>query len=207
VQAMAEAARHLQRIASGNEAAVIKVRELGTLARQISLVMDLIEDIADQTKLIAFNASIEASAAGEAGRRFAVVAAEVRHLADDVARSTDEIRSNVEQIQTTTNELLIASERESKEIEGGLDIGDRVRDFLDQILADAQQTTLAVRQISGSTQEQQQATEQLLDDLQPLTGNASIIALGSKETVAVMENLVDSVRELERTVARFRLSE
>lgn len=205
VQAMAEAAQHLQRIALGNEAAVIKVRELGTLARQISLVMDLIEDVADQTKLIAFNASIEASAAGEAGRRFAVVAAEVRHLAGDVARSTDEIRSNVEQIQTTTNELLIASERESKEIEGGLEIGDRVRDLLDQILTDAQQTTLAVRQISGSTQEQQQATEQLLGDLQPLTDSAGTIALGSKETVAVMEDLVDSVRELERTVARFKL--
>jgi methyl-accepting chemotaxis protein len=207
VEVMAEAAQHLRRIATGNEAAVEKVRDLGELARQIGLVMDLIEDIAAQTKMIAFNASIEASASGEAGRRFAIVAAEVRRLADDVARSTEEIRTNVEQIQTTTNELIITSERESKEIEGGLAIGDTMSDLLDQIHQSAQQTTVAVQQISLSTQQQRTATEQLLADLQPVTSGAETIASGANETVGVMDGLVTMSQDLRREVNRFKLPE
>lgn len=207
VEVMTDAAHRLERIATGNEAAVTKVRDLGELAREIGTIMDLIEDIATQTKLIAFNASIEASAAGEAGRRFAVVAGEVRHLADSVAQSTEEIRSKVEQIQTTTNELIIASEREGKEIESGLAIGDTMADLLDHIYHSAEQTTLAVQQISFSTQQQRTATEQLLEDLQPLTTSAKIVATGSKETVTVMEDLVVMAQDLQTAIARFKLPE
>jgi methyl-accepting chemotaxis protein len=207
VEVMAEAARHLKRIATSNEASVAKVRDLGELARQIGTVMDLIEDIAAQTKMIAFNASIEASAAGEAGRRFAIVAGEVRRLAGDVARSTEEIRQNVERIQANTNELIIASERESKEIEGGLDVGDTMSDLLDQIHESAVQTALAIQQISFSTRQQQSATEQLLEDLQPMAYGAQAIAAGSKETVTVMESLVTMAQDLNVAVERFQLPE
>ena len=205
MEAMAEADRHLKRIATGNEAAVVKVRELGDLARQIGAVMDLIEDIATQTRLIAFNASIEASAAGEAGRRFAIVAGEVRRLAGDVARSTEEIRVDVERIQITTNELVIASERESKEIEGGLAFGGTMAGLLDQMYASAKQTALGVQQILFSTRQQHSATEQLLDDLKPMTLDAQLVAAGSKQTVLVMENLVAMAQDLQLAVDRFQL--
>jgi methyl-accepting chemotaxis protein len=207
VEAMADAASRLGRISEGNQVAVAKVRDLGELARQIGIVMDLIEDIAAHTKLIAFNASIEASAAGEAGRRFAVVAAEVRHLAGNVAQSTEEIRAKVEQIQTTTNELIIASEKEQREIESGLTISGTMTDLLDQILDSAEQTTLSVEQISLSTQQQRTATEQLLGDLYPLTSSASTIAAGSQQTVDVMENLAAMARELQTALDRFHLPE
>lgn len=207
VGAMNETAKRLQQIAADNDAAVVRVRELGNLAREIEMVMDLIEDIADQTKMIAFNASIEASAAGEAGRRFSVVSAEVRRLADSVAQSAEEIRSKVEQIQTTTNELVIASERESKEIEAGLALGETMQDLLHQILHSAEQTALAVRQISNSTQEQKRATEQLQQDLGPLADGARSVASGSKETVVVMEDLVVMARDLEQAINRFNLSQ
>jgi methyl-accepting chemotaxis protein len=205
MEAMAEADRHLKRIAAGNEAAVVKVRDLGDLARQIGAVMDLIEDIATQTKLIAFNASIEASAAGEAGRRFAIVAGEVRRLAGDVARSTEEIRVNVERIQITTNELIIASERESKEIEGGLAFGGTMAGLLDQMYSSAEQTAVGVQQMLFSTRQQHSATEQLLDDLKPMTLDAQLVAAGSKQTVLVMENLVAMAQDLQLAVDRFQL--
>jgi methyl-accepting chemotaxis protein len=205
MEARSEADRHLKRVAAGNEAAVAKVRDLGDLARQIGAVMDLIEDITTQTRMIAFNASIEASAAGEAGRRFAIVAGEVRRLAGDVDRSTEEIRANVERIQTTTNELVIASERESKEIEGSIAFGETMTDLLDQIYASAEQTALAVQQISFSTRQQQTATEQLLEDLKPMTVEAELIATGSRQTVAVMEDLVAMAQDLQLAVDRFQL--
>jgi methyl-accepting chemotaxis protein len=205
MDAMSEADRHLKRIAAGNEAALAKVQDLGDLARQIGTVMDLIEDIATQTRMIAFNASIEASAAGEAGRRFAIVAGEVRRLASDVARSTEEIRANVERIQTTTNELIIASERESKEIESSIAFEETMTGLLDQIYSSAEQTALAVQQISFSTRQQQTATDQLLGDLKPLTVEAQLIATGSRQTVAVMEGLVAMAKDLQLAVDRFQL--
>jgi len=108
VVAIDDADRRLKRIAGGNQAAIAKVRDLGNLAGDINRVMDLIEDIAAQTKMIAFNASIEALAPTIDRRRFSVVAGEVRRLAGTVAASSEEIRAKVEEIQTTTNELIIA---------------------------------------------------------------------------------------------------
>lgn len=205
VRAMGDTARRLRRIATSNQAAAAQVDELAGLAQQIGGVMQLIEDVAAQTKLIAFNASIEAAAAGEAGRRFAVVAAQVRRLADRVAQSTDQIRASVEQIQETTGELITAAAQEQGEIEAGLEAGDGVARLLEQILSSAEQTTLAVQQISQGTREQQEATEHLQSELEPVAAGAQAIAGGSKETVAVMEDLVARAQELEQLTHRFKL--
>ncbi len=202
-----EATRRLERIAQGNQTAIGKVGKLGDLAREIDAAMDRIEDIAAQTRLIAFNASIEAAAAGEAGRRFAVVASEVRRLAGTVAQFTEEIRAKVEAIQTTTNELIIASEREGKEIEQGLEAGEAMTRLLDQIYESAEQTTLAAEQISLATQQQRTATEQLFQDLQPLTHGAQMVAAGSQEIVTVMEDLARMAHDLQQAIERFRLPE
>jgi methyl-accepting chemotaxis protein len=190
VGAATESYQHFQRMAEASEAATAKVGVLSELAREIGVVVNLIEDIAAQTKLIAFNASIESSVAGEAGRRFAVVASQVRHLAGDVAQSTEEIRAKVERIQMTTNELIIASERESKVIEGGKAASDLMIDLLNQIHQSAQETAGAIQQISLGTQQQLVATERLLNDLQPMAESARAIAAGSQETVTVMADLV-----------------
>ena len=205
VLAMRQAARRLEQIAGSNQAAAAQVHELAGLAEQIGGVMELIEEVAAQTKLIAFNASIEAASAGGAGRRFAVVAAQVRRLADRVAQSTDQIRTSVEKIQETTGELAEAAAREQAEIENGLQAGDDVARLLEQILSSAEQTTLAVHQISQGTHEQQQATEHLRAELEPVAVGAQAIAAGSKETVDVMEDLVARAQELETLTRRFTL--
>jgi methyl-accepting chemotaxis protein len=207
VQAMDETAQRLEHIATGNQEAVAKVRTLGALAREIGTVMDLIEDIAAQTRMIAFNASIEASAAGAVGRRFAVVAGEVRRLANDVAQSTEEIRTKVERIQTTTNELIIASERESKEIRAGQELGVTMTGLLDQIHASAQHTTQSAQQISFGTRQQRSATEHLLLDLQSLAAESQAVAAGSAQTVAVMEDLLALAQDVNRAVERFKVAE
>lgn len=205
VRAMDDAARRLQDIAACNQAAAAQVQELADLAERIGGVMELIEDVAAQTKLIAFNASIEAASAGAAGRRFAVVAAQVRRLADRVAQSTDQIRASVEEIQATTQDLTTAAAHEHAEIEDGLAAGEGVALLLGQILSSAEQTTLAVHQISQSTREQQTATEHLQAELEPVTTGAQAIASGSQETVDVMQDLMVRVRELEQLTHRFKL--
>ncbi len=207
VEGTHQAAQRLERIAQGNRASVGKVRELGGLAREIDDVMNRIEDIAAQTRLIAFNASIEAAEAGESGRRFAVVASEVRRLAGTVARFTEETRAKVEAIRTTTNELIVASEQEGKEIEAGLAAGQTMTRLLDQIYKSAEQTSRAAEQISLATQEQRTATEQMFQDLQPLTHGAQMVAAGSQEIVTVMEDLARTAAELQQAIERFRLPE
>ena len=205
VAAVADAAACLERIARENEASVDRVHGLSQSAEQIKGVMDLIDDIAAQTRLIAFNASIEASAAGEAGRRFGVVASEVRRLADRVGKATEEIRTRLEEIGRTSNELMIASEREHKEIEAGLVAGQNATAVLEGILESAQETRQAVRQISRSIHEHNRATEQLEMELGPITAGSQAIAGGSQETVAVMEDLVARAEALEMAVRAFQL--
>ncbi|MBN1661293.1 MAG: HAMP domain-containing protein [Anaerolineae bacterium] len=205
VSAVADAAACLGRIARENEASVDRVHSLSQSAEQIKDVMDLIDDIAAQTRLIAFNASIEASAAGEAGRRFSVVASEVRRLADRVGKATEEIRTRLEEIGRTSNELMIASEREHTEIEAGLVAGQNATAVLEGILESAQETRQAVRQISRSIHEHNRATEQLEVELQPITIGSQAIAAGSQETVAVMEDLVARAEALEMAVRAFQL--
>jgi len=190
VRAMDDAARRLQDIAACNQAAAAQVQELADLAERIGGVMELIEDVAAQTKLIA---------------RFAVVAAQVRRLADRVAQSTDQIRASVEEIQATTQDLTTAAAHEHAEIEDGLAAGEGVALLLGQILSSAEQTTLAVHQISQSTREQQTATEHLQAELEPVTTGAQAIASGSQETVDVMQDLMVRVRELEQLTHRFKL--
>jgi methyl-accepting chemotaxis protein len=162
LRAVAETVRRMAEIRASNQASVDEILGLGEKAHQINSVMDLIDDIAAQTRLIAINASIESAAAGEAGKRFGVVASQVRHLAENVAQSTDEIRQRIREIQVATNELVIAAEQGTKKIEQGVDLSQTTQRALDQIAQSAEQTSLSAGQISISTRQQQTAVEQVV---------------------------------------------
>ncbi|MEI6412915.1 MAG: cache domain-containing protein, partial [Pseudomonadota bacterium] len=98
-------------IRADNQRSLQEIVELGKKSKEIGKVMEIINSVADQTKLIAFNAALEASSAGEAGRRFGVVAAEIRRLADNVTESTSEIEKRVNEIQDAISRLIVTSER------------------------------------------------------------------------------------------------
>ncbi len=105
-EAMQRLVEKMQRIGRDNQNALNEILELGTRSKEISKIMEIIDTVADQTKLIAFNAALEASSAGEAGKRFGVVAAEIRRLADSVTESTGEITGKVGEIQESINRLV-----------------------------------------------------------------------------------------------------
>ena len=139
-----------------------QIVELGKRSKEINKVMEIINNIADQTKLIAFNAAIEASSAGEAGKRFGVVAVEIRRLADNVMESTGEIAGKIEEIQDAVNRLVITSEKGSKRVQNGMDLVAQTVDVMNNILAGAQSTTESSKQISLSTQQQNTASSQVV---------------------------------------------
>lgn len=156
-----------------NEISLREILDLGSRSKEISKVMSIINAIADQTKLIAFNAALEAASAGEAGRRFGVVAAEIRRLADSVTESTGEIENKVGQIQDSINRLVITSEKGGAGICDGMAATANTAALLGDMVDAARQTTSAAQQISLSTQQQKTASNQVVVALREIVTASS----------------------------------
>jgi methyl-accepting chemotaxis protein len=135
--------------------------ELGKKSQQIGAVLEIVSELAEQTNILAINATIEASGAGEAGRRFAVVADEIRKLADRVAGSTKEIRTLIEDVRGAVNTTVMATETGSKAVETGSRQFGEVASAFKQIAVLVGTTTEAAREIELSTKQQTTAVEQV----------------------------------------------
>lgn len=135
--------------------------DLGKKSQQIGAVLDIVSELAEQTNILAINATIEAVGAGEAGARFAVVADEIRKLADRVAGSTKEIRALIEDVRSAVNTTVMATEGGSKAVDvGSRQFSDVARAFK-QIAGLVVTTTEAAREIELSTKQQSSAAEQV----------------------------------------------
>ncbi len=135
--------------------------DLGRKSQQVGAVLDIVAELAEQTNILAINATIEAAGAGEVGRRFGVVADEIRKLADRVAGSTKEIRSMVEDVRSAVNTTVMATESGSKAVDlGGTQVSEMATAFR-QIASLVGTTTDAAREIELSTKQQATAVEQV----------------------------------------------
>ncbi len=134
---------------------------LGQKSQQIGGVLDIINELAEQTNILSINATIEAAGAGEHGKRFAVVGDEIRKLADRVAGSTKEIRALVEEIHAAVNTTILATEMGSKAVDAGLHRFEEVTRGFKEIAGMVGTTTQAAREIGLSTKQQMTAVEQV----------------------------------------------
>jgi len=180
-----------------------EILDLGKKSREITKVMEIINSIADHTKLLAFNAALEASSAGEAGKRFGVVAAEIRRLADSVTESTGEIEGKISEIQEAVNNLAVASEKSSRGIEQGMDFSSQTAGLLSDIVEAAHTTMDSAKQISLSTQQQKTANSQVVIALREImqgatTTSASVESLGtiSSELAALSQSLAQILQKV-----------
>ena len=135
--------------------------DLGKKSQQIGGILDLINELAEQTNILSINATIEAAGAGEAGKRFGVVGDEIRKLADRVTGSTREIRALVEEIRSAVNTTVLATEGGSKAVDAGLRHFEEVTRGFKQITSLVATTTEAAREIELSTKQQMSAVEQV----------------------------------------------
>jgi len=135
--------------------------DLGKKSQQIGTVLDIVFELAEQTNILAINATIEAAGAGDAGRRFAVVADEIRKLADRVAGSTKEIRSLIEAVRSSINTTVMTTESGSKTVDAGARQFSEVASAFKQIAGMVGTTTDAAREIELSTRQQATAIEQV----------------------------------------------
>lgn len=195
----------MDEISEDNQGGMKEIVELGRKSNEIGKVMEIINNIADQTKLIAFNAAIEASSAGEAGKRFGVVAVEIRQLADNVMDSTGEIQSKIDEIQQAINRLVINSEQGSNRIKEGNMLAGQTIEELERLVDRAKSAADAASQISLSTKQQKTGTEQVLSALKEIVNGTRQSSSAIKQTSNVTHKLSEMSERLNELVSRFKL--
>ncbi|MBX7152671.1 methyl-accepting chemotaxis protein [bacterium] len=195
----------IEEIRKKSDTDISEITELSRKMQKITDVMEIINNITEQTKLISFNAALEATGAGEAGKRFAVVAAEIRRLAENVAESTEEIKATVTEVRMAMDTLMKTSKDSAQKIREGVELVTKVSDVLQNILAAAQNTTESARQISLSTQQQRTASEQVVMTLKEISEGSKQFVKSSNHASSIAADLSTLSEELKKTLAAYKV--
>ena len=180
---------------------------LGEKGQEIGRILQVIDELSDQTSLLALNAAIEAARAGEHGRGFAVVAAEIRKLAERSQESAGQIQSIVTQIQAETNATILASEEGSREVHAGSELARDVVGALERISGMVDETTTAAKEISIATQQQRSASEQVVSAMGQVADVSRQYAVGSKQAAAAATELNTLAGDLRASIAQFKTTD
>jgi len=195
----------MARIAGKVQDSARTVESLGVRSDQIGQIIGTIEDIADQTNLLALNAAIEAARAGEQGRGFAVVADEVRALAERTTRATREIGEMIKAIQNETKNAVSAMEDGVEEVERGTNDAARSGRALEEILTQVNEVTGQINQIATAAEEQTATTNEISGNMQRITEVVQETAASSQMTAGAAARLATLAGELQGIVNQFRL--
>lgn len=222
---IAESAQHVARMASDSsqsardgESAVKRAREavtsiqgqvdtivqhmleLGRKSQQIGSILEIINELADQTNILAINATIEAAGAGEAGRRFSVVGEEIRKLADRVGASTKEIRTLIEEVRAAVNASVMATETGSKTVASGAQRFEELQAAFTRIGGVIASTMEAGREIELSTKQQSSAVEQVNVAIASVAQTTKETQASSGQTLQTASQLASLSGELSRLI-------
>jgi methyl-accepting chemotaxis protein len=173
--------------------------DLGRKSQEIGAVLDIVSELAEQTNILAINATIEATGAGESGKRFSVVAEEIRKLADRVANSTKGIRTQVEDVRGAVNTTVMATESGAKAVDSGVRQFNDVAQAFKQIAGLVGTTTEAAREIELSTKQQATAAEQVriaVTDAAQATQETEASSSQMQQTAAQLAGLSTDLRRL-----------
>jgi len=195
--AVGKTADGMARIKSAVEASAVKVTELGAKGDQIGAIVETIDDIADQTNLLALNAAIEAARAGEQGKGFAVVADEVRKLAERSGRATKEIAALIAEVQAGTEEAVKAMQTGATEVETGAQLAVESKTALDEIAAAVAATKAAVGRITASVGAMSKASAGVVSAIDEIAA----IAEANQAAAATMTTSATSVTRSVESIA------
>jgi methyl-accepting chemotaxis protein len=187
-------------ISQNIQANLSEIVELGRKSKEINKVMEIINNIANQTKLIAFNAALEAASAGEAGKRFGVVAVEIRRLADSVVESTKEIEGKITEILDSVNRLVMSSEKSFELIQEGQEYASHTVMMLIESVDGVEETANAARHISLSTQQQQVASSQVVMALKDIEKGVRFSTDSTHQSSVVTGQLASLAEDLRSLV-------
>ncbi len=182
-----------------------KVKRLAESSQQISQIVSVISQIASRTNLLALNASIEAARAGESGKGFAIVADEVRQLADRSAKALKEIEHIVLQIQSETGSVMAAMEQGTQQVIQGTKLAEQAKRSLDDIIQVSNRIDALVRSITSDTIEQRETSKAVTEVMQSVEIQAQSTSQEAQKVSSSLENLVVVARNLLTYVERFKV--
>ncbi len=200
-----ETIKGMQRIAEVVNQSADQVKILGSSSDKIGEIIGVIDDIADQTNLLALNAAIEAARAGEQGRGFAVVADEVRKLAERTTKATKEIASMIRQIQSDTVQAVSSMEKGTQEVGKGISLAEEAGEMLQSIVGNAQNVSEMVAQIAASSDEQYTASEQISKNIEAINTVTQESASGVQQIAKTAEDLNRLTDTLQELLKQFNL--
>ncbi|QXD16058.1 HAMP domain-containing protein [Rhodocaloribacter litoris] len=206
-QVFRETTEGMKRIATIVKESAEKVTALGESSAQIGEIIQVIGGIADQTNLLALNAAIEAARAGEQGRGFAVVADEVRKLAERTSEATKQIADMITRIQHKTDEVVASMTRGNEEVETGLRQADNASHALSEIIESINRMVAMIDQIAAASQQQATTSSQISQNVDSISSVATEVSNATTElayTADIMNRQVETLRTL---IERFTISE
>ena len=201
-----ETMKGMQRIRSAVQSTSKKIKGLGERSLEIGAIIEVINEIATQTNLLALNAAIEAARAGEQGKGFAVVADEVRKLAERAGRATKDITGLIKGIQVETSEAVTVMEESTREVEEGTRLSDQAGAALREIEQIVKQTAGLVTDITRAAGDQVKVTESVVRSMDTISKVTEETTFGVQETVSTIGKLAELSRQLTDAIGRFKLS-
>jgi len=183
-----------------------RVEGLGQRSNQIGEIIGTIDDIADQTNLLALNAAIEAARAGEQGRGFAVVADEVRKLAERTRRATKEIAEMIQSIQTETHGAVEVMQAGTQQVKLGVESTTRAGASLREIIQTSEAAGAMVTAIASAAAAQRGATEEISANIEQIAAITQGTAAGAKESAKAVHELSTLAMDLQAMVGKFKVS-
>jgi len=204
-QVVIETTKKMREIADVVNASASTVEKLGVSSQHISEIISVIDDIADQTNLLALNAAIEAARAGEQGKGFAVVADEVRKLAERTTQATKEIAEMIKAIQSETRDVVDSMKRGTKEVEEGMKLADKAGEALEKIVSETQKTIDMINQIAAASEEQSATSEQISRNVETISSVSSESANGVAQIARSADGLNRLTENLRNLVLKFRV--
>jgi len=204
-QVVTETIEGMNRIAAVVQHSADTVQQLGKSSDQIGEIIQVIDDIADQTNLLALNAAIEAARAGEQGRGFAVVADEVRKLAERTTKATKEIAQMIKQIQKDTEGAVSSMQEGKLEVEKGKELTDKAGVALNQIISGSTDVVDIVSQVAAASEEQSSTSEQISRSIESITTVTQESAMGIQQIARSAEDLNKLTGNLSVLIAKFKI--
>ena len=180
------------------------IQDLGQQSAQISQIVNVIKEIADQTNLLALNAAIEAARAGEQGRGFAVVADEVRKLAERTSISTKEITSMIDKIQTCTRMAIQSMDAGVTRVSAGAALAQQAGNSINQIRDGVDHVVSAVNEISASLKEQAQSNSENAHKVESIAALSETNSNAFNETAKTIKYIDELAANLSTLVGRFK---
>jgi methyl-accepting chemotaxis protein len=195
----------ISRIADSNSRISERVSKLGSSSQEVGKIAAVIDDIADQTNLLALNAAIEAARAGEQGRGFAVVADEVRKLAERTTAATKEIAGIVQNIHNETKDAVAAMEQGSVDVKAGVAGADQAGKALGEIISMATRVGDMVTQIATAATEQASTSESINSNVESIVGMIQAAEGAAQDTAKACAELSSLMMDLQGVISHFRI--